>query len=50
MKNFWNWFLDNQHTFKNLMNETTEKQLHNILDKAKPQLLLQGSGLCNCLS
>jgi hypothetical protein len=30
INNFWNWFLDNQHTFKNLVNETAEKQLHTI--------------------
>ncbi|MBP2281711.1 hypothetical protein H4V97_000029 [Flavobacterium sp. CG_23.5] len=26
MKNFWNWFLDNHHTIKNLLNHSTENQ------------------------
>jgi hypothetical protein len=26
MKNFWNWFLDNHHTIKNLLNHSTEIQ------------------------
>jgi hypothetical protein len=25
---FWNWFQDNHHTFKNIINETTENQKH----------------------
>ncbi|EIA08713.1 hypothetical protein [Flavobacterium frigoris] len=30
MKNFWNWFLDNQHSFKNLINETSQNQSYII--------------------
>lgn len=30
MKNFWNWFLDNQHTFKNLINESPQNQSYII--------------------
>lgn len=30
MKNFWNWFLDNQHSFKNLINESPQNQSHII--------------------
>lgn len=26
MKNFWNWFLDNHHTIKNLLNHSAENQ------------------------
>jgi len=27
---FWNWFLDNQHTFKKLINESPQNQSHII--------------------
>ena len=30
MKKFWNWFLDNQHTFKTLINESPQNQSYII--------------------